>query len=186
MRKDAFAFFRGTCHLFWSEAPRPFWTSGVPLAWSCGDLHLENFGCYKGDDRLAYFDVNDFDEAIAAPCYADPVRLMCSILVAAKKMRIGKAGARALCEVLTTSYASALKGGKAGSIGRAAADGPILDLLVAASRRTRPELLDSRTEIRGGKRRLRTDGKKSTAGRRGAARAAAKIHGGVRGTPGAA
>ncbi len=161
LRKDAFSFFRGTCHLFWSEAPGSFWASAVPLAWSCGDLHLENFGCYKGDDRLAYFDVNDFDEAVAAPCYADPVRLMCSILVAATEMRVGNAGARALCEVLITSYATALQDGKARSIDRATADGPILDLLVAASRRTRRELLDHRTESRGGERKLRTDGKKA-------------------------
>ena len=161
LRKNAFSFLRGTCHLFWSEAPQLFWTSTVPLAWTCGDLHLENFGCYKGDNGLVVFGVSDFDEAMAAPCYCDPVRLISSILVATKEMQVDKIGARALCDGFVTSYAKALQGGKARGIERETAAGLILDLLDAAGRRTRPELLDSRTERQGGKRRLRLDGKKA-------------------------
>ena len=161
LRTNAFSFLRGTCHLFWSEAPQLFWTSTVPLAWTCGDLHLENFGCYKGDNRLVVFGVSDFDEAMAAPCYCDPVRLISSILVATKEMQVDKIGARALCDGFVTSYAKALQGGKARGIERETAAGLILDLLDAAGRRTRPELLDSRTERQGGKRRLRLDGKKA-------------------------
>src|ERR1043165_3922894 len=63
MRKDPFVFFRGTAHLFWED-----WASlahpaldDAPLAWCCGDLPLENFGSYRGDNRLTYFDINDFD-----------------------------------------------------------------------------------------------------------------------------
>ena len=161
LRRDAFSFFRGTCHLFWSEAPQSLWTSAVPVAWTCGDLHLQNFGCYKGDDRRVHFDVNDFDEAMAAPCYCDPVRLMCSILVAARKLQLDGAGARALCDGFVNAYAKALQGGKARSSGRETAVGLIGNLQDAAGQRTRTELLDSRTENLGGKRRLRTEGKKA-------------------------
>ena len=160
LRRDAFSFFRGTCHLFWSEAPRSFWSGAVPLVWTCGDLHLENFGCYKGDDRLVYFDVNDFDEAVAAPCYCDPVRLMASIMVAARVTGSGSV-ARALCGGFLASYAKALQGGRAYSVGRDSAKGLIGRLLEAARQRTRVELLDSRTEIRNQQRRLRIDGKKA-------------------------
>ena len=161
LRVNAFSFLRGTCHLFWSEAPQAFWASAVPFAWTCGDLHLENFGCYTGDNRLVHFDVNDFDEAVDAPCYSDPVRLMSSILVAAKQIRVDKTGARALCDDFVTSYAQSLQGGKADSIERETQQGLISDLLEAAARRKRAELLDSRTESRAGKRRLRVDGKKA-------------------------
>jgi uncharacterized protein (DUF2252 family) len=161
LRTNAFSFLRGTCHLFWSEAPQSFWTSAVPLAWTCGDLHLKNFGCYKGDNRLVYFDVNDFDEAMAAPCYCDPVRLMSSIMVAPEEVQVDKTGARALCYGFVTSYAKALQGGKAHSLEHETAVGLIRDLLDAAGRRKRPELLDSRTESQGGKRRLRVDAKKA-------------------------
>ncbi len=62
LRKDAFSFLRGTCHLFYERLPRERVFRDAPLAWICGDLHLENFGSYKGDNRLVYFDLNDFDE----------------------------------------------------------------------------------------------------------------------------
>ena len=65
---DPFAFFRGTPNLFYED-----WQSGsaaalkTPLVWLCGDLHLENFGSYRGDNRCTYFDVNDFDECLLSP-----------------------------------------------------------------------------------------------------------------------
>ncbi len=31
-----------------------------PNTWICGDLHLENFGSYKANNKLVYFDLNDF------------------------------------------------------------------------------------------------------------------------------
>ena len=65
MRKDAFVFMRGTCHLFYEDLD-PAALPASPLVWCCGDLHLENLGTYKGDNRLVYFDLNDFDEACLA------------------------------------------------------------------------------------------------------------------------
>jgi uncharacterized protein (DUF2252 family) len=38
-----------------------------PVFWICVGLHIENFASYKGDNCLAYFDLNDFDESILAP-----------------------------------------------------------------------------------------------------------------------
>jgi len=63
MNKDAFAFLRGSCHLFYEDWPKDSPLDATPAAWICGDLHLENFGSYKGDNRLVYFDINDFDES---------------------------------------------------------------------------------------------------------------------------
>ena len=64
MAENAFRFYRGTCHLFYEDLvvadPLPF----SPQVWICGDLHLENFGSYKGDNKLLYFDLNDFDEGL--------------------------------------------------------------------------------------------------------------------------
>jgi uncharacterized protein (DUF2252 family) len=67
MRRDAFVFLRGTCHLFYEDFPQETVLNQSPAAWMCGDLHFENFGSYKADNRLIYFDLNDFDEAILAP-----------------------------------------------------------------------------------------------------------------------
>ena len=52
MRADAFAFLRGTCHLFYEDWPHLSPLNDAPRTWICGDLHLENFGSYKGDNRL--------------------------------------------------------------------------------------------------------------------------------------
>lgn len=47
MAKSPFAFFRGTAHLFWEDLSKS--RSALPdspLVWTCGDLHLENFGSF--------------------------------------------------------------------------------------------------------------------------------------------
>ncbi len=56
-------FLRGTCHLFYERLPQQALLDDAPPVWICGDMHLENFGSYKADNRLVYFDNNDFDEA---------------------------------------------------------------------------------------------------------------------------
>lgn len=52
LRQDAFVFLRGTCHLFYEEWPADSVLNEAPRVWLCGDLHLENFGSYKADNRL--------------------------------------------------------------------------------------------------------------------------------------
>lgn len=48
MRGSPFGFLRATCHLFYDSLPDIGLVKSVPLTWMCGDLHLENFGSYKG------------------------------------------------------------------------------------------------------------------------------------------
>ena len=74
MRSDPFVFLRGACHLFYDRLPCKGLFKSAPLVWSCGDLHVENFRSYKGDNRPVYFDMNDFDEGLLAPASWDAVR----------------------------------------------------------------------------------------------------------------
>ena len=67
MRENLFRFYRGTDHLFYEDLSKVGDFPDSPLTWICGDLHLENYGTYKSDNRLVYFDLNDFDESILAP-----------------------------------------------------------------------------------------------------------------------
>jgi uncharacterized protein (DUF2252 family) len=71
MAENHFRFFRGTCHLFYEDLVKSTSVPHSPAAWICGDLHLENFGSFKSDNRQVYFDLNDFDEAILAPAIAN-------------------------------------------------------------------------------------------------------------------
>jgi uncharacterized protein (DUF2252 family) len=162
MRQDAFAFMRGTCHLYYQDWPvSDKQLNNAPLAWISGDLHLENFGCYKGDNRLVYFDLNDFDEAVLAPATWELGRWLTSIMVAAKSLLIPKDDAIQLCQIGLDSYTAALKTGKARWLERETAKGMIRDLLNPLALRNRKTFLDSRTKLRKGKRCIKVDGKRA-------------------------
>lgn len=83
------------------------------MTWVCGDLHLENFGSYKGDNRLVYFDLNDFDEAALAPANRELIRMVASLLSGADTLAIRQSEARALCLSFLDAYAASLAAGKA-------------------------------------------------------------------------
>jgi len=163
MEKDALSFFRGTCHLYSEDWPTVSRLNEAPVVWVCGDLHIENVGAYKGDNRLVYFDIADFDEAFLAPCTRDLARLVTSGLIAAKTVGWKRKPALALCATFHDAYTLAIRDGKARWIERSTADGLIGSLLRSVERRTRVTFIAKRTEIRGGKRRLRIDGKHTLA-----------------------
>jgi uncharacterized protein (DUF2252 family) len=159
MRADAFAFLRGTCHLFYQDWPANSSLNEAPSAWICGDLHLENFGSFKGDNRLTYFDINDFDEAALAPATWELARFLTSVLVGTKTLEVNHSEAVALCHCFLDSYTAALQDGKARWLERDTAKGMVKNLLSGLKKRSRAEFIDSRTEYQHGKRRLRLEDK---------------------------
>ncbi|HUP05793.1 MAG TPA: DUF2252 domain-containing protein [Caldimonas sp.] len=161
MRASTFAFMRGTCHLFYDRLPRGGVFKSAPAVWVCGDLHLENFGSYKGDNRLVYFDINDFDESALAPASWDLVRLLTSIRIAADTSHIDSSDAQSLCEACLQAYGDSLAEGKAYWVERETAQGLVRALFERVEGRQRAAFLDSRTVLKRGKRRLRIDGKKA-------------------------
>ncbi len=161
MGKDSFAFLRGTNHLFYEDWPQNSSLNDVPLAWICGDLHLENFGSYRGDNRLTYFDVNDFDEAVLAPCTWDLTRFLCSVLVAAKNVGIEENLVIALCQNFLSNYSRELRECKPRWIERSIADGMIRDLLKNLKHRSYSDLLNEWTVKQDGKRLLKIDNRKA-------------------------
>jgi uncharacterized protein (DUF2252 family) len=46
---------------------------------ACGDCHLANFGAYATPEGTPIFDINDFDETLAAPFEWDLKRLATSL-----------------------------------------------------------------------------------------------------------
>src|ERR1700749_1279329 len=89
MTENVFRFYRGTCHLFYEDLARNNNLPPSPLTWICGDLHLENFGSFKGDNHQVYFDLNDFDESLLAPAAWELVRMLTSIFVAFDNLELG-------------------------------------------------------------------------------------------------
>ncbi len=164
MRQNAFAFMRGSCHLFYQDWPAADnQLNAAPLAWISGDLHLENFGCYKGDNRLVYFDLNDFDEAVLAPASWELGRWLTSIMVAASPLQVSDNDALELCQLGLDSYAAALTTGKARWLERETARGMIRDLLNPLTLRDRSTYLGSRTKLSNCKRIIKLDGKRALA-----------------------
>lgn len=163
MVTDAFAFMRGTCHLFYEDWPKTSALNSAPSVWVCGDLHLNNFGSYKGDDRLVCFDINDFDEAALAPCTWDLARLLTSIFVAARTLKLNESEALALNICCLKAYSTALSQGKARVVKAETADGIVQDLLEKLKQRKRKEFLDQHTYETGRKRRLTIDDKHTIA-----------------------
>ncbi|WP_310426768.1 DUF2252 family protein [Chamaesiphon sp. VAR_48_metabat_135_sub] len=160
MRKNAFAFFRGTCHLFYRDLPVDSILNLAPVTWICGDLHLENFGAYKGDDRQIYFGINDFDEGVLAPCAWDIARLLTSIFLAVDSLLFTQSDAHTLAQIYLNSYTKALNAGRIREIVEDNARGMVADLLEDLHRRKRSAFLDERTELVDEHRQLKFDGEK--------------------------
>jgi uncharacterized protein (DUF2252 family) len=156
MRDDVWAFLRATPRLFHERMAELDFLPAAPAAWCCGDLHLENFGTYRGDNGLVYFDINDFDGALLAPATLDVLRLVTSLLVAAPGLQIARAAAAAMARHALEAYRSALGDGKSRWVERRTAEGLIAELMRGLRRRDNEAFLASRTQRRKGALRLET------------------------------
>ena len=157
MRATPFGFLRGSAHLYWQRVLQAGVAATAPPAWCSGDQHLENFGTYRGDNGLVYFDLNDFDEAALAPCDWEILRLLTSILIAAPSLHLTKADARELAKLVANAYRHELTIGKARWIERKTATGAIDTLMAALKKRRQTRLLDRRTVLKKGQRHLDPD-----------------------------
>ena len=158
MRKDGFAFFRATCHLFYAHLPELGRLMQAPSAWCCGDLHLANFGSFKGDNGAVYFDLNDFDEALLAPCIWDALRASASIVVAHQSLQTTPGHGAQLVKKFIDAYGDALARGHAGWIERDTATGVVAELIGQMKGLSRKDFLDRRTHRKGNSRAITCDG----------------------------
>jgi uncharacterized protein (DUF2252 family) len=94
--------------------------SGVTGLWVdvCGDAHLGDFGTYGSPKRHRLFDLNDFDEARAAPWEWDICRLAASAAVTARHLTLGERTQADAAGSAVTAYAETLA---------ALAAGPLID-----------------------------------------------------------
>lgn len=151
MSQSAFRFFRGTCHLFYEDLSKSGKLPESPLTWICGDLHLENFGSYKGDNRLEYFDLNDFDEAVLAPAIWELSRMVTSIFVGFNTLKINLIEAKEAASLFLRTYAAALAKGKPKYIEPETAKGIVKIFLRNVASRKQRELIRQRAVLKNGK-----------------------------------
>ena len=156
MSDSPFALLRGTAPLFYrvlGNAPRLARGPGDE-GLLCGDLHLENFGAYRPDrpsrnDRVV-FDVNDGDEAFFGCLHLDVLRVLTSVLLAARGWGCSPAGGLELASALLDGYRRGRGGGRALPV-----PAPVSDLLARVAARKRRALLEKRTVAVGHRRRFR-------------------------------
>jgi uncharacterized protein (DUF2252 family) len=139
MKADPFSFFRGSCHLFHEDWPIGAEIDRAPQLFICGDLHLENFGTYKGADRQVYFGINDFDEGMYAPLTRDITRLAVSVLLVGEMLGLEKIDRSALVTNLLDNYRKTLLIGQCQNLQEA--QGVVGELLVKSADRSRLDLL---------------------------------------------
>lgn len=161
MAQSPFIFLRGACHLFYAALPDSPALRQAPLAWTCGDLHFENFGSYKGDNRLVYFDINDYDEAALAPATWDLLRLLTSIRSGADELHISPGEALTVSQSCLAAYRQALRHGKPLWVEAETASGLIKTLFDTLQTTKRRDFLDKRTTLKAGQRSLKLDGVKA-------------------------
>ena len=108
MAENVFRFYRGTCHLFYEDISKAYYLPGSPPCWISGDLHLENFGSFKSDNKQVYFDLNDFDEAALAPATWELTRLLTSIFIAFESLKIQEKRAMKMASLFLKTYSATL------------------------------------------------------------------------------
>ena len=145
MTENAFRFYRGTCHLFYEDLANAGALPLSPLVWICGDLHIENFGSYKGDNKMVYFDLNDFDEALLAPASYELTRMVTSIFIAFDSLDIEPEKALKMARLFVKNYCNTLAKGKAISIDPRTAKGIVCDFLTAANDSTEKDIIKKLT-----------------------------------------
>src|SRR4030095_9941981 len=156
---DPFRFFRGTCHLFYEDLAKVSLPAS-PNVWMCGDLHPENFGSFKGDNRLVYFDINDFDEGILGPASWELARFITSIFVGSQILAIDEKEALQWAKHFLEEYSAILAKEKAHYIEMATASGIVRFFLEKISQRNQSEFVQQRVHIQKNKVALNTENKK--------------------------
>jgi uncharacterized protein (DUF2252 family) len=163
MRESLFRFYRGTCHLFYEDLTKKGLAHDAPIGWICGDLHLENFGSFRSNNGLVYFDLNDFDEAVLAPVTWEVVRFVTSIFVGFESLGIDCRKAEKMALLYLKTYTETLKGGKSEYIEAGTSEGIVKDFLKAASRKGQKDIITKRTFLSKRDRRILLDNPKHLA-----------------------
>jgi uncharacterized protein (DUF2252 family) len=150
-------FFRGTNHLFNEHLKKEGILKNVPFVWTCSDLHLENFGSYKGGNGLIYFDINDFDEACIAPCTVDLVKLCTSVFLVSEDLKFSEEECEKICMSFLGSYKAAILSGHASRIEEPIATGLIKTFFEKVEKRNRKKFLKNRLNKQNKQVHIKTD-----------------------------
>jgi uncharacterized protein (DUF2252 family) len=102
MMQSPFTFYRGSAAVMAADlATTP--ASGI-RAQLCGDAHLSNFGGFATPERRIIFDISDFDETLPGPWEWDIKRLVASVVVAGRQIRLPESDSIRAARATVRSY----------------------------------------------------------------------------------
>jgi uncharacterized protein (DUF2252 family) len=159
MLESPFRFFRGTCHLFYEDLIQTKPSTDFPLTWICGDLHLENFGSFKGNNRMVYFDLNDFDESALAYANWEVARVITSIFVGFDTLKIKSSEATEVAKLFLETYSRVLSLGKARYIDPRTAEGIVRSFLKTVKNRKEKKLVVKQIDSKSKRYKIKIDNK---------------------------
>jgi uncharacterized protein (DUF2252 family) len=107
LAESAFSFFRGTALLYYRDYAGT--DAHLPLVFTIGDVHPENFGVMPNEDGAPIFGVNDFDEAWVAPFSYDVKRGAVGFYIVAKEKGLKKKHRRKVIGSFVNGYLKALE-----------------------------------------------------------------------------
>jgi uncharacterized protein (DUF2252 family) len=107
LAKSAFKFFRGTALLYYRDYAGT--DAHLPVVFTIGDVHPENFGVMPNEDGAPFFGVNDFDEAYLAPFSYDVKRGAVGFFLAAREEGYSKKKARKIARAFVEGYLEGLR-----------------------------------------------------------------------------
>lgn len=113
MKASAFAFFRGSNHLYWKDfgnSSQLFSYGGLTSTrtWLGGDMHVDNMGSFDDDQGDVVYALNDFDEAVLGDYQLDVWRLAVSVVLVARENGFGLADQGAFLDSFTEAYLDAM------------------------------------------------------------------------------
>ncbi len=161
MLESSFRFLRGGCHLYYEDVANGFKIPDSPCTWLCGDLHLENFGSFRGGDGEVYFDINDFDEALLGPALYDVSRLLVSIQLACTTAGYKKEYINKLLLTLIDGYKKILLTGKPITVEDVTAKGLVKELLDDAAFSKPKKLVKEKTDSKSDNKKIIIDNEKT-------------------------
>lgn len=166
MAASAFAFFRGTFHLFARDVLDKSWEwsplmSGAGAEMDLvGDIHSENYGTYKAVDGKVRYDINDFDETTRGRFDFEVCRVATSWFLAARERGDRWREAALVPQAGLAAYAEALprflKKGALYEVGELSPCGcpAVDDLIRSEAAEKRSEFIGRMTLADDGKRRI--------------------------------
>lgn len=164
MAGGAFAFYRGTAHLFFQDMKTlpasAYASTQTGYTWIGGDAHLGNFDASRDSSGKAVFKVADFDEGYLGQYVWDLRRLAASLVLAGRDNGLSDSDIGAAIDTLVGAYVDQMndfKGSSGESTFRLTKDtttGAVDDTIAAADGKTRDKLLSKYTAVSAGARKF--------------------------------